>query len=551
MMKHPSSFLTSLFLIIYTIIITLTTQRKCVAFQPIFNPKIGKTLHPTINSIKHSQLISEIATSTAIPTTKKVNKMMMSLPSVSSPTISTSTDSNTSRNINNIQTSLASSYVIYIQNDSENSSTIWTLLPIDDAVNNNSLLSTTIKSQDLGVGTKAIEALSSLNNYKNDGEVDTTMKIKEVTQQESSIQLHCKWESDGIIQVNIVDTSRVSNEDDDKDLISILSRVMVQQVISAKDYDNMAKTENEFIKIQLPSISTSTDGQEPDKISEKYLLSDIRSINGCPSLFESFFPPNLAIDGIEMSDMVDQDGTVIGYIPRPLLHKYNVLHRGIGIVVSKGSHITNSYHPSNHDKHGVDQSSADTSFPDVYVHQRTSTKRIFPSLYDMFVGGVSTTGEDSQLTAARELSEELGLKDINAFSSPLFRCVIATSYNRCVVTMFTYQYDNQASKERQERVQWQEEEVQWGDWVSYDVVENAAYLSIQRLKEKGVWPGTGITSSDTFESSNDESSFWISSTNKVNRNNVEAEWKTWDFVPDGLLVWEAWVKWVQRGRNAE
>lgn len=47
--------------------------------------------------------------------------------------------------------------------------------------------------------------------------------------------------------------------------------------------------------------------------------------------------------------------------------------------------------------------------PLVYVHRRTSTKRIFPSLYDMFVGGVSTRGEQSRLTAAREVAEELGL----------------------------------------------------------------------------------------------------------------------------------------------
>ena len=24
----------------------------------------------------------------------------------------------------------------------------------------------------------------------------------------------------------------------------------------------------------------------------------------------------------------------------------------------------------------------------------------------------------------------------------------------------------------------------------------------------------------------------------------EYQWRTWDFVPDGLLVWEAWVHWM-------
>lgn len=46
---------------------------------------------------------------------------------------------------------------------------------------------------------------------------------------------------------------------------------------------------------------------------------------------------------------------------------------------------------------------------EVYCHRRTSTKRVFPSMYDMFIGGVSGTMEPAATTALRELGEELGL----------------------------------------------------------------------------------------------------------------------------------------------
>lgn len=46
---------------------------------------------------------------------------------------------------------------------------------------------------------------------------------------------------------------------------------------------------------------------------------------------------------------------------------------------------------------------------DIYCHRRTATKRVFPSMYDMFIGGISGSMEPSVLTAARELGEELGL----------------------------------------------------------------------------------------------------------------------------------------------
>jgi 8-oxo-dGTP pyrophosphatase MutT (NUDIX family) len=45
----------------------------------------------------------------------------------------------------------------------------------------------------------------------------------------------------------------------------------------------------------------------------------------------------------------------------------------------------------------------------VFVHRRTPVKLVFPSLYDMFVGGVVGAGEAYDEAALREAEEELGV----------------------------------------------------------------------------------------------------------------------------------------------
>ncbi|MDT0611341.1 NUDIX hydrolase [Streptomyces lancefieldiae] len=48
----------------------------------------------------------------------------------------------------------------------------------------------------------------------------------------------------------------------------------------------------------------------------------------------------------------------------------------------------------------------------VFVHRRTATKLVFPSLYDMFVGGVVGAGESYDDAALREAEEELGVRGL-------------------------------------------------------------------------------------------------------------------------------------------
>lgn len=54
----------------------------------------------------------------------------------------------------------------------------------------------------------------------------------------------------------------------------------------------------------------------------------------------------------------------------------------------------------------------------IFVHRRTATKLVFPSMYDMFVGGVVGAGESYDAAAARESAEELG---VTGLAAPEFR----------------------------------------------------------------------------------------------------------------------------------
>ena len=48
----------------------------------------------------------------------------------------------------------------------------------------------------------------------------------------------------------------------------------------------------------------------------------------------------------------------------------------------------------------------------IFVHRRTPDKLVFPSLYDMFVGGVVGAGESYDEAALREAEEELGVSGL-------------------------------------------------------------------------------------------------------------------------------------------
>jgi len=86
----------------------------------------------------------------------------------------------------------------------------------------------------------------------------------------------------------------------------------------------------------------------------------------------------------EILDIVDENDQVIGRSPRGRAYAEGLRHRCVFIQAR--------------DSEGR-----------LFVHRRTPTKLVFPSLYDMWVGGVVGAGESYDDAALREAEEELGV----------------------------------------------------------------------------------------------------------------------------------------------
>ncbi|MET7871628.1 NUDIX domain-containing protein [Streptomyces cyaneofuscatus] len=97
----------------------------------------------------------------------------------------------------------------------------------------------------------------------------------------------------------------------------------------------------------------------------------------------------------EILDIVDENDEVIGQAPRGEATARGLRHRCVFIEAR--------------DAQGR-----------LFVHRRTATKLVFPSHYDMFVGGVVGAGESYDEAALREAEEELGVSGLPV-PEPLFR----------------------------------------------------------------------------------------------------------------------------------
>ncbi|MGW0122215.1 NUDIX domain-containing protein [Streptomyces sp. NPDC003327] len=89
----------------------------------------------------------------------------------------------------------------------------------------------------------------------------------------------------------------------------------------------------------------------------------------------------------EILDVVDEHDRVTGRAPRGEVYARGLIHRCVFIRVR--------------DPRGR-----------YFVHRRTATKLVYPSLYDMFVGGVVGAGESYDEAALREAEEELGVSGL-------------------------------------------------------------------------------------------------------------------------------------------
>ncbi|MFD0146970.1 MULTISPECIES: NUDIX hydrolase [unclassified Streptomyces] len=97
----------------------------------------------------------------------------------------------------------------------------------------------------------------------------------------------------------------------------------------------------------------------------------------------------------EILDVVDENDEVVGRAPRAEVYARGLIHRCTFILV----------------RDAEDR---------IFVHRRTPVKLVYPSMYDMFVGGVVGAGESYDDAALREAEEELGVAGLPR-PEPLFR----------------------------------------------------------------------------------------------------------------------------------
>ncbi|UQX00428.1 NUDIX domain-containing protein [Streptomyces sp. RerS4] len=148
----------------------------------------------------------------------------------------------------------------------------------------------------------------------------------------------------------------------------------------------------------------------------------------------------------EVLDVVDRNDRVIGRAPRGEVYRRGLIHRCVFVLAT--------------DERGR-----------IFVHRRTASKLVFPSHYDMFVGGVLGTGEDYADAALREASEELGVSGLER-PAPLFKFL----YEGPGGTWWSYVHEVRCDLP----VAPQESEVDWHAWLSP--------RELGRRVADGVWP---------------------------------------------------------------
>ncbi|GAA2632385.1 NUDIX domain-containing protein [Streptomyces axinellae] len=139
----------------------------------------------------------------------------------------------------------------------------------------------------------------------------------------------------------------------------------------------------------------------------------------------------------ELLDIVDERDRVVGQRLRGEVYEKRLRHRSTSIRVRDGAGR-------------------------IFVHRRTPTKLIFPSMYDVVVGGVVGAGEDYDTAALREAEEELGVSGL-----PMPERQLKFLFETPDYSWFLQVYEVVCTLP----VQPQAEEVEWWDFLSEDELE--------------------------------------------------------------------------------
>ncbi|MGN9812101.1 NUDIX domain-containing protein [Micromonospora sp. BQ11] len=139
----------------------------------------------------------------------------------------------------------------------------------------------------------------------------------------------------------------------------------------------------------------------------------------------------------ELLDIVDEQDRVVGQARRGEVYGRRLRHRCVFVLARDAAGR-------------------------VFVHRRTAGKLVFPSLYDMFVGGVVGAGETYDEAALREAEEELGVSGLPT-PVPLFRFLYETPEH----TWWSAVYEVRSPS----TVDPQAEEVAWHAFLTEDELE--------------------------------------------------------------------------------
>jgi isopentenyldiphosphate isomerase len=105
----------------------------------------------------------------------------------------------------------------------------------------------------------------------------------------------------------------------------------------------------------------------------------------------------------ELVQIVDRNDQEIAVVTRAIMREQRLIHRASYILVFN--------------KAG-----------ELFVQKRTMTKDMYPGYWDVAAGGVVLGGESYELSAERELAEELGIRDVKL--EPLFPHFYADDTNQ-------------------------------------------------------------------------------------------------------------------------